>query len=107
MLTESTKTLPEFLSGPTSRPLKICMVRTPTLTSVGAVGQDAVPPIGPAYITGSLVVAGHDVSAVDAVGECLEQYTRLPGYDNVLVHGLTGDEIVDRIPSDVDVIAIS
>lgn len=83
------------------------MVRTPTLTSVGAVGQDAVPPIGPAYITGSMVAAGHDVSAVDAVGESLEQYTRLPGYENVLVHGLTGPEIVERIPVEVDVIAIS
>lgn len=104
---ERTSPLPGYLDGLASRPLTVCMVRTPTLTSVGAVGQDAVPPIGPAYITGSMVAAGHNVSAVDAVGESLEQYTRLSGYEHVLAHGLTGPEIVARIPADVDVIAIS
>ena len=107
MLPESSTPLPDSLDGKATRPLKVCMVRPPTLTSVGAVGQDAVPPIGPAYITGSLVAAGHDVSAVDAVGEGLEVYTRLPGHENVLVHGLMGADIVDRIPPDAEVIAIS
>jgi len=44
---------------------------------------------------------------VDAVGEALEQYTRLEGHENVLVHGLTGDQIVERIPSDTEIIGIS
>ena len=50
------------------RPVSFCMIRTPTVTSVGAVGQDAVPPIGPAYVTGAAVEAGHKVTAIDAVG---------------------------------------
>jgi len=97
----------EFLSNSAVIPAQICIVRPPTLTSVGAVGQDAVPPIGPAYITGALLAAGHQVSAVDAVGEALEQYTRLEGYTNVLVHGLTGDQIVERIPANTEIIGIS
>lgn len=97
----------EFLSASSVKPSRVCIVRPPTLTSVGAVGQDAVPPIGPAYITGSLLAAGHQVSTVDAVGEALEQYTRLDGHENVLVHGLTGDQIVERIPSDTEIIGIS
>ena len=99
---------PERASGWASAPpVRVCIVRTPTLTSVGAVGQDAVPPIGPAYITGALVAAGHTVSTVDAVGEALGQYSRFPGYDNVYAHGLTAEEITGRIPADVEVIGIS
>ncbi len=91
----------------TSRPVHFCMIRPPTLTSVGAVGQDAVPPIGPSYVTGSILAAGHDVCAIDAVGEALDQYTLLAGYENVLVHGLTDEEIVARIPKNIDVIGVS
>lgn len=89
------------------RPLRVCVVRPPTLTSVGAVGQDAVPPIGPAYLTAALVEAGHEVSTVDAVGEALDQYTRMPSHKDVLVHGLLDHEIVERIPKDVEVIGVS
>jgi anaerobic magnesium-protoporphyrin IX monomethyl ester cyclase len=93
---------------PTStRSVRVCVVRPPTPTSVGAVGQDAVPPIGPAYITAALLKAGHEVSAVDAVGEAPDQYTKLQGYQDVLVHGLTDEEIVARIPDDAEVIGIS
>ena len=91
----------------TSKPVRVSLVRPPTLTSIGAVGQDAVPPIGPAYVGGSLVAAGHHVTAVDAVGEALEQYTLLRGYKNIVVHGLTAEEIVERMDPDADVIGIS
>ncbi len=103
----TTRPFPEYLQPTTTRPARVCIVRPPTLTSVGAVGQDAVPPIGPAYITGSLEAAGHDVSAVDAVGEALDQYTKLEGHENVLVHGLLGDQIVERIPKDAEIIGVS
>jgi radical SAM superfamily enzyme YgiQ (UPF0313 family) len=89
------------------RAVNICIVRPPTLTSVGAVGQDAVPPIGPAYITGALEAAGHHVTVVDAVGNALDQYTRLNGYKHVLIHGLTEDQIAERIPNNTEVIGIS
>ena len=97
----------EGKSPGSTRALRVCVVRPPTLTSVGAVGQDAVPPIGPAYVTASLLDAGHEVSAVDAVGEAPDQYTKLQGYQDVLVHGLTDAEIVERIPDDVEVIGVS
>ena len=90
-----------------SRPMNVCVVRTPTVTTVDAVGQDAVPPIGPAYITGAAVSSGHNVSAVDAVGEAIDQFTRLAGFDKVVIHGLTFDEIVHRIPKNTEVIGIS
>jgi len=64
------------------------------------------PPIGLAYIAGSLVEKGHDVRVVEAVGEALDQ--RLPTNDpRYLSHGLGLDEIVARIPVESDVIAVS
>src|SRR5262245_45509152 len=92
---------------PGRRAVRVCIVRPPTLTSIGAVGHADVPPIGPAYITGSLQAAGHHVTVVDAVGAALDQYTRLRGYERVLVHGLTEEQIVDRIPRDTEAIGIS
>lgn len=92
---------------PNARPVRVSLVRPPTLTSIGAVGQDAVPPIGPAYVGGALVAAGHHVTAVDAVGEALEQYTLLQGYTNIVAHGLTAEEIIARMDPEAEVIGIS
>src|SRR5215813_15597978 len=60
------------------RPVDVCLIRSPTVTSIGAVGQDAVPPLGLAYIAGSLLEAGHRVSAFDGVGDAVHQYSRVP-----------------------------
>ena len=62
--------------GSSVQSLRVCLVRTPTLTNVDAVGQDAVPPIGLAYVAGALHAGGHKVTVVDAVGEALHQYSR-------------------------------
>lgn len=91
----------------TRAPVRFCLVRPPTLTSVGAVGQDAVPPIGPAYVTAAAAAAGHEVSAVDAVGDALDQYTLLDGHENILIHGLTDEELVAKIPPGTSVIGVS
>jgi anaerobic magnesium-protoporphyrin IX monomethyl ester cyclase len=89
------------------RPLRVALVRTPTLTNVTALGQDAVPPIGLAYLAGSLVRAGHHVSAVDAVGEAVHQYSRAPWSKQALIHGLRHEEIVGRIDPQADVIGVA
>ena len=87
--------------------LSVCFVRPPTVTSVGAVGQDAVPPLGLAYLAGSLEAEGIKTSAVDAVGEAVHQYTVLPEYKNALLHGLRTEQIVERIPKNSQIIAVS
>jgi radical SAM superfamily enzyme YgiQ (UPF0313 family) len=90
-----------------TQPLRVALVRSPTLTSVTALGQDAVPPIGLAYVAGALEWAGHHVSVVDAVGEALHQFTRVAWSPRALVHGLRTEEIVERIDAQADVIGIS
>ena len=91
----------------TTRPLNVALVRTPTLTNVTALGQDAVPPIGLAYIAGSLRWAGHHVTAVDAVGEAVHQYTRVPWSQHALIHGMRTEEIVARLDPATDVVGVS
>jgi radical SAM superfamily enzyme YgiQ (UPF0313 family) len=93
--------------GPAGRALAVSLVRCPTVTNVGAFGQDAVPPLGLAYVAAALREAGHDVTAVDAVGEGLDHYTRLDWTPYTLIHGLSEAEIVARINPKAEMIGIS
>jgi len=101
--------MPDWSSSPSAavQPLRVCLVRPPTLTSASAFGQDAVPPLGLAYVAGALRAAGHEVCAVDAVGEAVHQYSRLRSGEHALVHGLRTEEIVTRIDPQAEVIGIS
>jgi radical SAM superfamily enzyme YgiQ (UPF0313 family) len=64
-----------------------------------------VPPLGPAYVAAAVRQAGHQVTLIDAISLAIEQYSK---HDHdTLIHGLTFDEIVERIPIDVDCIGIS
>lgn len=85
----------------------ICLVKPPAITSIGTVSVDSVLPLGLAYLASSLEAAGYKTVGVDAVGEAINQFTLLPGFKNTLLHGLTGDEIVQRIPQDTDVIGVT
>lgn len=94
-------------AGKAPRSFKVCLIRSPTVTTINAVGQDAVPPIGLAYLAGSLKEAGHDVCGVDGVGLAVHQFTWLPGLGQTLMHGLLPEQIVERIPADTEVIGVS
>jgi radical SAM superfamily enzyme YgiQ (UPF0313 family) len=99
--------VPDTVRKPPRRRFRVCLVRPPTLTSASAYGQDAVPPLGLAYIAGALRAAGHEVHAVDAVGEAVHQYSRIRWSDRALLHGLRVAEIVARIDRDADVIGVA
>lgn len=87
--------------------MKICLVRPATITTSDAVGEDAAPPLGIAYLASSLRLCGHQVSLVDALGEALDRYDRVPFLSTGLRHGLSDEEIIARIPGDSDVIGVS
>ncbi len=87
--------------------MQVCLVRPPSCSSVGCVSVDACPPIGLAYLAAALLEAGHQVEAIDAVGEALGRYCRLPGWPDGLIHGLTAAEIVCRIPAESLLIGVS
>jgi radical SAM superfamily enzyme YgiQ (UPF0313 family) len=83
------------------------MIRPPTLLPVGAVtSRLGVPSIGMAYINASLKAHGYEVMAIDAFGESVHQFSQLEG-TNLLINGLNAEQIIDRIPVDIDFIGVS
>lgn len=85
---------------------RISIIRPPVVVAKWAHTTPTCPPIGLAYIAGTLEDGGWDVSVIDAVGEAAEQF--LPTKDErFLSHGLSAREIVERIPGDADAIGIS
>jgi radical SAM superfamily enzyme YgiQ (UPF0313 family) len=71
-------------------------------------GAYSTPPLGMAYLVGTLRKAGHKVTPLDAVGEDLNRFHEFRKNKTTLsIVGLTNDEIIERIPKDVDIIAIS
>jgi radical SAM superfamily enzyme YgiQ (UPF0313 family) len=86
--------------------LRVCLVRPPSVEATSQMAAWAVPPVGLAYVAGSLADAGHDVVVVDAVGEDPLQLRRL-GDSNLLQRGLDLEELTLRVPSNAEVIGIS
>jgi radical SAM superfamily enzyme YgiQ (UPF0313 family) len=87
--------------------MKVVLVRPPAVLSDSEVRPGANPPLGLAYLAAGLQARGYEVSAVDAVGEDLRAYRRLDGVRHVLRHGLTDPEILERIPTDAQIVAFS
>lgn len=84
----------------------VALIRPPSALARYALTLNGTPPLGIAYLAGSLRAAGHDVIVIDAVGEALTALHA--GYrSNVLLNGLRIAEIVARVPRDADVIGIS
>ena len=86
---------------------KIVLIRPATITTADAVGEDAAPPLGLAYIAACLRRCGHDVSVVDGLGEALDQYTPIPDLPTGLRHGLSDEELLARIDPGAEVIGVS
>jgi anaerobic magnesium-protoporphyrin IX monomethyl ester cyclase len=63
------------------------------------------PPLGLAYVAGTLRDGGHDVSFIDGVGEALD--TRHTVKNDCYLYGLSLEDIVKRIPSDAEVIGVA
>jgi len=63
------------------------------------------PPLGLAYVAGTLRAGGFEVQVVDGVGESLD--TRHPAAKDCFMYGLTHDQIVERIDADTRVIGVA
>lgn len=87
-----------------SRPHCVSLIRPAKVSSAGTWSLPVTPPLGLAYIASILRVAGHKVSAVDAMAEALDQLISENGY---LYQGLTIDQTVDRINPDATVIGVT
>ncbi len=88
---------------------KITLVRPPILQlgkSLSVIGS--ILPIGLAYVAAVLRDAGHRISVIDAPGEVLDRFQRIDSpIGNLQLNGLTPEEIVERLESDTEILAIT
>ncbi len=84
----------------------VALIRPPSLVARYALTLNATPPLGIAYLAGSLAAAGHDVQVIDGVGEAIGEMRPGPRPEIVL-NGLSLDAIVARVRRDVELIGIS
>jgi anaerobic magnesium-protoporphyrin IX monomethyl ester cyclase len=89
-----------------ARPLSIVLIRPASLLPLTAHNVSVLdaPPIGLAYLAAALKRAGHRVRIIDAFGEAPDMVTRDP--DGYGISGLTAEQVVDRIPADVELIGV-
>ena len=87
--------------------LQVTLVRGPIVSTVRAANNEATPCIGIAYIAGYLRQHGYEVTIADAIGSGLNQYWALDDHPGYICQGLKFGELIDRIPSDTDVIGFS
>jgi len=68
---------------------------------------EGAPPLGLAYLAGSLREAGYHPFVLDALGEGAKRYSTFPcSKGELLLQGYGVDEIVERIPTGLDVLGV-
>ncbi len=65
------------------------------------------PPLGLAYIAGTLGEAGLAYHVIDGVGEALERVRPYPQRTDFMIQGLSPEEIAERIPAGTDIIGVT
>ncbi len=87
--------------------MRVTLIQPPQLISpTNYISTIAIPPLGLAYLAACAREAGHEVHAVDAVGEALDRIWRFGEGDAVYLRGLPFDEIVDRIDPGTQAIGV-
>ncbi|WP_417335297.1 B12-binding domain-containing radical SAM protein [Halobacteriovorax marinus] len=85
---------------------KIRIIRTPYVFPMKHLSSiTCVPDIGTAYINGTFKKNGYESQIIDAAGEGLDQRHQIDDYD-LVIGGITAEEIVSKIPKDVDYIGV-
>lgn len=88
-------------------PGHITLIRPAPVTSPSNfVGAQASPSLALALLAAVAAERGHAVTAIDAEGEALGQYTPVPGTP-YFTHGLDASQILGRIPAHTRLIGVS
>ena len=82
----------------------VTLVRPALISSPTSYSEPLTPPIGLAYLAGTLVANGVKVTAIDAIGEAPQNYVLEQDYR---CQGLAINEVLQRIPLDTSLIGIS
>ena len=84
----------------------ITLIRPAAMVRKFSLSNVLTPPIGIAYLAGTLLKNNIDCKIIDATGEALKKFTYLE-YAGGFAVGLTNQEIVDRIDPKTDIIGLS
>ncbi len=84
----------------------VSLVKAPYLTNAYALSTLITPPLGLAYIAGSLKANEIGCEIIDAVGEDIDQISPLDYCEGYSI-GLTMEQIVERISDNADMIGLS
>ncbi|KMP10502.1 hypothetical protein UR09_06055 [Candidatus Nitromaritima sp. SCGC AAA799-A02] len=84
----------------------ITLVRPPIISSINSFSAPVTPPIALAYLSAALEKEGISVTAIDAVGEAIDQVYIIDQPEG-RVHGLSIEKITELIPKETDLIGIS
>lgn len=86
---------------------KIALVRGPLLSTLRSLNNEATPSVAFAYLSAFLISRGYQVTWVDGIAEGLNNVWPLAEYPGYQCQGLTFEQIVDRIPTDVEIVGFS
>ena len=85
--------------------MKVCLIRPSIVVPAGNQVAMFTPPLGLAYIAGTLRDGGFDVQVIDGVGEALDR--RHPVENDCYMYGLTPEETVAQIDDDAEIIGVA
>jgi radical SAM superfamily enzyme YgiQ (UPF0313 family) len=85
--------------------MKVCLIRPPSIVSATSYVASLTPPLGVTYLAAALRAAGHEPVIIDAIGEDPLHSVQIDA--NLVLRGISFDEIVKRIPKDTGLIGFS
>jgi len=85
----------------------VTFVRNPIVSTTNSVNNEATPSIAFAYLSAYIAKHGYRYSIVDSIAAGLNQVWPLADHPGYQCHGLTFEEVLERIPADSDVLAFS
>ncbi len=86
----------------------ITLINPPGLKSFSGLQMHSPnPPLGLAYIAAAVKHAGFAYRVIDGAGEALDAVSPYPERADLMVQGLSVDEIVARVPAETEVVGVS
>ncbi|MBI4514995.1 MAG: radical SAM protein [Deltaproteobacteria bacterium] len=106
MVTQATSDISGSATDRQVTAMKVCLVRGALVSPQGSVNNEPTPPIGLAYLAGSLKAAGFELQGVDATGQALDRVERIPGSE-LQANGISIQEVVEQIDPATKVVGVS
>ena len=85
--------------------MKITLIRPPRLLKLYNKSLFPAAPLGLAFIASALEESGHEVTVIDAIAENSRQTAIFK--ENIVLNGLSNEEIISRIPVDTELVGLS